>query len=101
MNGTTLTLDRVVPISKARSNLADLVSRLNKTRVVVVSNKYKPAAALVSIPYLEKLLAMARAWQRDQDFRRLDQLRERLPERSPHEVANDVDAALHMVRHGS
>ena len=101
MNGTTLTLDQVVPISKVRSNLSGLVDRLQKKHVVVVSNKYKPAAALVSIPYLKKLLAISRAWQRDQDFRRLDQLRERLSARPDDQVSRDVEDALRAVRHGS
>lgn len=101
MNGTTLTLDQVVPISKARSDLSGLIGRLKKKQLVVVSQKYRPAAALVSIPYLEKLLTVYRAWQRDQDFRRLDALRDRLPMRSSDKVAADVEEAIASVRQPS
>lgn len=101
MNGTTLTFDQVVSISKVRSDLSGLIGRLKKKQLVLVSQKYRPAAALVSIPYLEKLLAVYSAWQRDQDFRRLEALRDRLPTRSSGQVARDVEDAVASVRQSS
>jgi len=98
MTNTQITLDQVVPISTARSRLSQLVDQIQDEDFVVVSKKYQPQAALVSLAFFKQLLQIYQRWQREQDFQKLEVLRDKLPSRKPAQVQQDIAAALKTVR---
>lgn len=99
MNITTIArLDQLVPISKARSNLPTLVEEVTESKFFVLAKKYQPKAALIDLGFLEKLLEVYRAWQREQDFAELDKLRSSLPTYKLSQVEKDIVNTLHAIR---
>ena len=99
MNITSIsTADKLIPVSKARSNLSKLMEKLEKTDYFVLVNKYKPKAALVSLPYLEKLMKIYNDWSKKKDFDELDRIRREIPVIPEEEVERDIAYALKQVR---
>lgn len=53
-------MNRIIPVSKARSSLADLTQAVQKDDYVVLTRGGVPKAALVDIDYLTKLQSAVR-----------------------------------------
>ena len=53
-------LSRIIPVSKARNNLADLTDSVQKNDYVVLTRGGVPKAALVDIGYFTKLQSAVR-----------------------------------------
>lgn len=98
MNSTNISFDQVVPISQVRNNLAGLISNLKDDDYMLVSQKYRSKAALVSLPLFNKLLLVYKKWQREQDFQTLSEIKNSLPTRNYSQIRKDVDRAVQEVR---
>lgn len=98
MNVTSVSFDQVIPISQVRNNLAGLINNLKDDDFMLVSQKYRSKAALVSLPLFNKLLTVYKKWQREQDFQTLSEIKNSLPARNYSQIQKDVDKAIQEVR---
>lgn len=98
MNVTSASFDQVIPISQVRNNLAGLINNLKDDDFMLVSQKYRSKAALVSLPLFNKLLTVYKKWQREQDFQTLSEIKNSLPARNYSQIQKDVDKAIQEVR---
>lgn len=94
----SVTLDKIIPVSKARANFSDLLDKVKDEEYLILSKRYKPKAALVDLDFLGKLINVYRSWQRKQDFSTLEEIRESIPSYSEKEVKKDIAQALKNLR---
>lgn len=94
----SITLDKIVSVSQARSNLSQLLDKVRDKDFLVLSKRYKPKAALVDLDFLAKLIDIYRRWQRKQDFATLEEIRQSIPLYSEEEIQKDVARALKKIR---
>lgn len=99
MNKTLkVSLDQIVPFSQARANLASLINKLEKKKYVVISKKYRPAAALVDLKFLNKILKAYYQWRTEQAFKVLNEVRAKNIDKTEKEVERDVAEAITAYR---
>lgn len=96
----TVTLDQIIPFSKARANLSSLIDKLGKKNYFVIAKKYTPAAALVDIKFLSRLLKAKYELEREASFQIFDEIRAQNKDKSLKEVEKDVTEAVRAVRVG-
>lgn len=91
-----------VSIDELRSNLADIINRVTYANDMVVVKKYnKNAAIIISLDEYEKLMDPTKRlsesqWQ--ENFKRLDKIRAKMPKVDPEELEKAIDAAVAEVR---
>lgn len=95
-----ISLDQIVPFSKARANLSSLIEVVKRKKYVVISKKYQPTVALVNLDFLAKILKIYQDWQRYQAFEVVEQVRAKSLNRKPKEVERDIAEAIAAVRAG-
>lgn len=90
--------EQVIPISKARARLADLVDQVKEKDFFLISRKYTPQVALVDIEFMSKLLSIYQKWQRQQDSKAMEELWEKVPEYSSREIEKDIRDTIREIR---
>lgn len=91
-----------VSIDELRSNLADIINRVTYAKDRIVVKKYnRDAAVLISVDEYEKLLDPTKRlseseWQ--ESFKRLDEIRAKMPKVDPEELEKAIDEAVEEVR---
>ncbi len=91
-----------VSIDELRSNLADIVNRVSYAQDRVVVKKYnRDAVVLISVDEYEKLVDPTKRlseseWQ--ESFKRLDEIRAKMPKVDPEELEREIDKAVKEVR---
>lgn len=91
-----------VSIDELRSNLADIVNRVTYAKDRIVVKKYnRDAAILISVDEYEKLVDPTKRlseseWQ--ESFKRLDEIRAKMPKVDPDELDKEIDKAVEEVR---
>lgn len=91
-----------VSIDELRSNLADIVNRVTYAKDRIVVKKYnRDAAILISVDEYEKLVDPTKRlseseWQKS--FKRLDEIRAKMPKVDPEELEKEIDRAVKEVR---
>ena len=93
-----VSLDQIVPFSKARADLSSLLEKLAKKDYFVIAKKYQPKAAVVSIPYLTKLQRVYNEFRREKRFEKVLAVGLRNLDVSPEQVEKDVAEAIRQVR---
>ncbi len=94
----------IVSIDELRSNLADIISRVTYANDKVMVKKYnREAAVLISVDEYEKLLDPTKRlneteWK--EKFRRLDEIRARIPKMDSDELDKIIDEEVAAVRAG-
>jgi prevent-host-death family protein len=79
---------------EARNKFADLIGRVHYSReTVVIERSGKPMVAMIPIDLYEQIVA-----EREARFQVIDQIKERLPDLSEDEVAQDVADAIAAIR---
>lgn len=96
----SISLDKIISVSQARSNLSHLLDEVKDKDFLVLSKRYKPKAALVDLDFLSKLMDVYRRWQKKEDFASLEKIRQKLPLYSEKEIQKDVARALKEIRKG-
>lgn len=95
-------LKKTVSIEEFRINLADLVGRVMYGKDRVIIKKYnRDAAVLLSVDDYEKLLDPTKRlskFQWNDAVRKLDAIREDIPEADPNEIQKEVTQTLQEVR---
>jgi len=90
--------DQVIPISKARANLSELVDKVKENDFFLISRKYDPRAALVDIEFMDKLLSVYQKWQRDQDLAATERIWKKVPRYPAEEVERDIEDVVKQIR---
>jgi len=91
-----------VSIDKLRSNLADIINRVTYANDMVVVKKYnREAAIIISLDEYEKLMDPTKRlsesqWQ--ESFKRLDEIRAKMPKVDPEELDREIGKAVEEVR---
>lgn len=91
-----------VSIDELRSNLADIVNRVTYAQDRIVVKKYnREAAVLISMDEYEKLLDPTKRLNETEwknKFRRLDEIRAKIPKMDPDELDKIIDEEVAAVR---
>lgn len=91
-----------VSIDELRSNLADIVNRVTYANDKVMVKKYnREAVILISVDEYEKLVDPTKRlseseWQ--ESFKRLDEVRVKMPKADPEELEREIGRAVKEVR---
>lgn len=95
-NTLQISLDQIVSLSKARENLSALTEKVKEKNYFIVAKKYKPAAAIVDLNYLSKLMVAFKEFERERRFGEMFlAAAETVPEK---EVEKDIAEAIAAVR---
>lgn len=79
---------------EARSKFADILGRVHYGgEAIIVERSGKPMVAMIPVELFERFIA-----EREARFAILDRLRDKLPDASEEEVAEDVAAAIAAIR---
>ena len=91
-----------VSIDELRSNLADIVNRVTYAKDKIVVKKHnRDVAMIISLDEYEKLMDPTKRlsqteWQ--ESWKRLDDIRAKMPKVDPEELEREIDMAVKEVR---